>query len=176
MIKIRKNKKKKRKDYYCLNQDKEKKRRMIYYYNNLDKELSDENREKRRIRKLRYNKIPENRKKIAEYQRGKLKEDKEYWIRSNLRTRLNHAINYYRKKGVTIKSKTGLLDYDKIINKLKPFPKDIKNYHVDHIKALCSFKLVNEDGSLNEEEIKKSFAPENLQWLTAKENLKKWKN
>jgi hypothetical protein len=93
-----------------------------------------------------------------------------------LRTRLIHAINYYKKFGIVIKSKSGLIDYDKIIEHLKPFPQNIKNYHIDHIKPLCKFKLVNNDGTLNVEEIKKAFAPENHQWLTAEQNQKKWKN
>lgn len=168
--------KEKRRNYYYKNQKLEQKKRMNYYYTNLDKELSEKNKRKRRVAKRKYRKDPKNKEKINKYQKKKLKEDKEYWVKSNLRTRLNHAINYYRKKGVIIKSKSELINYEKIINKLKPFPKNIKNYHIDHIKPISSFKLVNKNGSLNVKEIKKAFAPKNHQWLTAKENLKKWKN
>ena len=63
-------------------------------------------------------------------------------------------------------SKHGI-SYKLIIEHLKPFPEDLSKYHVDHIKPLCSFDLTNS------EEIKIAFAPENHQWLTAKENKEK---
>lgn len=54
-----------------------------------------------------------------------------------------------------------------IIEQLKPFPKDLSKYHVDHIKPLCSFDLTKP------EEIKRAFAPENHRWLLIEENLNK---
>ncbi len=159
----------KRIKYYYENHKLERERRMKYYYNNLDKELSDINREKRKKYRAEYRKVLENKVKMNKYQRRKLKEDREYWIKSNLRTRLNHAINYYRKKGVIVKSRSGLINYEKVIKHLQPFPKDIRAYHVDHIIPLCSFDLTKP------KEIKKAFASENLQWLKAEENLKKGK-
>ena len=62
------------------------------------------------------------------------------------------------------------LDMPAIIKKLTPFPKNIKNYHVDHIIPLSKFDLNNP------EEVKKAFDKNNLQWLTAKENRKKSDN
>jgi hypothetical protein len=56
---------------------------------------------------------------------------------------------------------------DAIIKHLTPFPKDRENYHIDHIKPLCSFDFNDP------EQIKEAFAPENHQWLTIEENLKK---
>lgn len=166
----------KRKENYYKNSKKERKKRMEYYYNNLDKELSEENKLKRKECKRRYSKLPENKKKIASYERERKRVDEEYRIRCNLRTRFNHALNYYKKFGVILKSKRGLINYKAIIEHLKPFPEDISKYHIDHIKPLVSFKLVNDNGSPNELEIKKAFVPENHQWLTIEENLKKWKN
>lgn len=166
----------KRKNYYYSHHKEEREKRKKYYYNNLNKELSEENKRKRKKFKKEYRKNPENKIKINEYQRRKLKEDKEYWIRSNLRRRLNHAINHYRRKGIIIKSKSDLINYDKIIQYLKPFPKNIKNYHIDHIKSLSSFNLINPDNSSNIKKIKKAFAPKNHQWLLVKENLIKGKN
>ena len=69
-------------------------------------------------------------------------------------------------------SKYGI-DYQIIINHLQPFPEDISKYHIDHIKPLVSFTFIKEDGSTDLEEIKKAFAPSNLQWLTAHENISK---
>lgn len=65
------------------------------------------------------------------------------------------------------------IDYYSIVESLKPFPSDLSKYHIDHIKPLCSFKLLNEDGTQNFEEIKKAFAPANLRWLLKEENIKK---
>ena len=59
------------------------------------------------------------------------------------------------------------INYKAIIEHLKPFPENISEFHIDHIKPLCSFNL--EDP----EEIKIAFAPENHQWLTIQENLSK---
>ena len=65
------------------------------------------------------------------------------------------------------------MDYRAIIESLKPFPKNLSEYHIDHIRPLCSFNFIKKDGSTNLEEIKKAFAPENHQWLTAEENIEK---
>ncbi len=59
------------------------------------------------------------------------------------------------------------VDYKAIIRHLKPFPEHISNFHIDHIKPLCSFDLTNPS------EVKKAFSPENHQWLLAEDNLKK---
>ena len=67
------------------------------------------------------------------------------------------------------------IDYKEIIEHLKPFPEDLSKYHIDHIIPLCSFRFINEDDSINFEEIKKAFAPENHQWLLKEENLRKIK-
>ena len=79
---------------------------------------------------------------------------------------------YIKEKKVMSSRKYGI-NYQLIIEHLKPFPEDISKYHIDHIRPLCSFQFVKEDGLTNLEEVKKAFAPENLQWLTAKENISK---
>lgn len=65
------------------------------------------------------------------------------------------------------------INYQKIIEHLKPFPEDLSKYHIDHIRPLCSFQFINLDGSTNLDEVKKAFSPENHQWLTVQENLRK---
>ncbi len=94
-------------------------------------------------------------------------------IRKRLLARIYNALKYYTKTGKIMSSKKYGMDYEKIIEHLKPFPKDLSKYHIDHIMPLCSFQFVMEDGSTNLEEVKKAFAPENHQFLLAKENLSK---
>ncbi len=116
------------------------------------------------------------------YQRWK--ENANNWTKEQLQTNLNYklafllrkrvgeAFNTYTKNGKLKKSNEYGIDYLKIIcHLISTFPKEyyLKKYHIDHIKPLCSFNLENP------EEIIKAFSPENHQWLTAEENLKKVK-
>jgi len=56
------------------------------------------------------------------------------------------------------------IDLYKIINSLKPIPKDIENYELDHIIPLYKFDFSKR------EDIIKAYDPMNLQLLTKKEN------
>lgn len=124
-------------------------------------------RERRRKYWENYGKIPEVRARINEKDRMRRKIDKKYAITDRLRRSLNHAFTKYTKTGKIMSSKKYGIDWDKVIESLKPFPKDIKDYEIDHIKPLHSFNL--EDNI----EIKKAFDPSNLQWLTIEENRSK---
>ena len=64
------------------------------------------------------------------------------------------------------------VDYKAIIEHLKPFPKDLENYDIHHIKPLHKFNFINEDGTTNLEEVRKSFTPKNLILLTEEEHIK----
>ena len=99
--------------------------------------------------------------------------DPEFRTRHYLRKRLSDSLRYYTTRGKIMNSKKYGIDYDKIIKHLKPFPKDIHLYHIDHIIPLCKFKFINTDGSTNLDEVKKAFAPKNHQWLKVKDNLDK---
>ena len=99
--------------------------------------------------------------------------DIQFTITINLRTRFRTALKIYSKTGKILTSRQYGIDYKAIIEHLKPFPEHISKYHIDHIRPLCSFNFINEDGSTNLEEIKIAFAPENHQLLTAFENLSK---
>jgi len=103
----------------------------------------------------------------------KLKEDVTYKLKNHLRNRLIFILKKYTKTGKIMSSGKYGINHKAIIEHLKPFPEDISKYHIDHIRPLCSFTLINKDGSTDLEEVKKAFAPENHQWLTAKENLRK---
>lgn len=145
------------------------------------------------IRKIKEYKI-NNRTKLLEWRRNyeklRLKEDNTIKIKKLMLSRLRNIIKYYLKTGNIKKLKVserynildidtlseydkvliGIdgIDYEGIINKLKPFPKDfIKNYQIDHIIPLCRFDFNKV------EDIKEAFKPTNLQILTIKQNQSK---
>ncbi len=99
------------------------------------------------------------------HNKDRRKDDTNFRIKINLRSRLYNALRSYTKTGKIMRSKDYGINYKAIINHLKPFPKDSHLYHVDHIKPLFLFNL--EDP----EEVIKAFAPSNHQWLLAEENL-----
>ena len=107
-----------------------------------------------------------NKEKRNEYILNKLKTDKNFRIAWRIRNRVRRTLLLYIKTNQVYARKYGV-DYKGIIEHLKPFPKDISKFHVDHIKPLCSFDLTDP------EQIKIAFAPENHQWLTVQENLRK---
>jgi len=94
-------------------------------------------------------------------------------IKTNLSNRLRDSIRRYNKGKKIMNAKEYGVDYNKIIEYLKPFPEDISKYHIDHIRPISSFNFFNLDGTQNIGEIKKAFSPDNHQWLLATENMKK---
>ena len=138
-------------NYYKLNKDKKLKQRKEYY---------DKNR-KNILLKFRNM----DRKEYGNKYYHQVNKKREYFlIKKRLRTRLRNAFINILKERKQRSNKYGI-NYEKIIQKLKPFPKDISNYHIDHIKPLCSFDLTDP------KQVKIAFAPENHQWLLAEENL-----
>lgn len=107
-----------------------------------------------------------NKDKVNDYQKKwnkqKRKTSKNFNIKCRLRANLRKRVlfNYYKKNKYN-------LDYNAIIEHLKPFPNNIANYHIDHIIPLSSFDLTNKD------ELEKAIAPENHQWLLKHDNLVK---
>lgn len=170
---------------------KNKKKRKITRHNYYEK-----NKEKISIKSKEYNKKPEVKKHKAEWNkeymrdeshRNKRREmertkkhrekinarrrerklkDKNFVIQQRLRRLLQRALTEYGEGKMWKASKYGI-DYQAIIEHLKPFPEDISKYHIDHRIPLCKFDLTKL------EEVKKAFAPENHQWLLKEENLKK---
>ena len=88
-------------------------------------------------------------------------------VRTRLRKRVQLAVMKYIEESIIINSIDSLIDYKAIIEHLKPFPKEVSKYHIDHIRPLCSFDLNDI------EQVKIAFAPSNHQWLLAEENIKK---
>ncbi len=84
-----------------------------------------------------------------------------------LRCRLSASFKSYSKTGkIKPVDKYGI-NYNAIIEHLKPFPKERWRYHIDHIIPLWSFDFDDP------EQIKKAFSPSNHQWLLAEINLSK---
>jgi len=167
----KKEKLKKKREYYNKNRERLKEYKKIYRIKNKEK-IREKNKEYyynnlQKIKDLRKNYLPKRREKNKLYIKNKMLNNLQFNIKSKLRNRIYYAIKTYTKTGKIMTSKKYGIDYQAIIEHLKPFPEDISLYHVDHIKPLCSFNL--EDP----EEIKIAFAPENHQWLLAKDNLKK---
>lgn len=105
-----------------------------------------------------------------EYFKSRMKTDLNFWIKNNLLNRLDKCFKLWTRTGKTRKSDEYGIDYKGIIEHLtKNMPSDFKreDYHVDHIKPLCSFDFTKE------EDIRAAFKPENHQWLKKEDNLAK---
>lgn len=136
---------------------------------NYEKEYYSKNRLKQiqKVRKYQKNHSKKVNETRIKRHHKRWTQEPEYKIRVLLRTALGKALKNYTQIGKIMSSRKYGINYRAIIKHLKPFPEDISNYHIDHIKPLCSFDLTNP------EEVKKAFAPENHRWLLAKDNLKK---
>jgi len=133
----------------------------------------DEKNKERHKKSLARN-YQKNKYNLFKKERIRVKIDKNFAIKKRLRCLLRYALKNYGMGKQYNSSKYGV-DYNLIIQHLKPFPEDITKYHIDHIKPLCLFNLINH------EQVKIAFAPENHQWLLAEDNLKKgakieWQN
>ena len=114
-----------------------------------------------------YGKRPKVRERINKKDRERRIKDKKYAIKDRLRRSFNHALKKYSKEGRIKSSKKYGINWEEIIESLKPFPNNLSGFEIDHIQPLHSFNLEEK------EEIKKAFSPSNLQWLTREENRKK---
>jgi len=124
-------------------------------------------REKRRKYWKEYGKREEVRARIREKERLRLKTDKEFAVADRLRRSLNHAFTKYSKTGKIMSSKKYGLDWKEVIEHLKPFPENLREFEIDHIIPLHTFNLQDR------QEVKKAFSPNNLQWLIKEENRRK---
>lgn len=110
---------------------------------------------------------PEKKLMVNKNGRERRKRDFKFKISCNLRCLLSNAFKLYSKTGKIMSSKKYGIDYKAIIEHLKPFPPNIKEYHIDHIIPLSLFDFNNPI------HIKKAFLPHNHQWLKIKDNLEK---
>lgn len=101
------------------------------------------------------------------YNKLKKINNKNFAIATRLRIRIREVVRKNLIKDVKIVPRKYKINYAAIIEYLKPFPENIKDYEIDHIIPLCSFDLTDE------EQFKKATSPQNHQWLTILENRKK---
>ncbi len=82
---------------------------------------------------------------------------------------MNLKIKQYFDNGkLPTKKIDKLIDWDAVVKHLdETKPTNWQNYHIDHIISLSKFDLTDH------KQLKFANSPENLQWLTASENLKK---
>jgi hypothetical protein len=125
------------------------------YQKNYEKQYFQKNKEKLLKQRLeRKNKYPYSR------------------IRERLKDSLRLALKNFTETGKIWSSKKYGIDYNAIVEYLKPLPENLSDYEIHHIKPLFTFNFVNEDGSTNLEEVRKAFAPENHKLLLANEHRK----
>lgn len=171
--KIRKYHKEYYQEYYQKNEKRLKERDKEYYQRNKrrKREYSKNNKERIKMKMKEYREthkeeIKEYAKEYAkEYYKNKYNDDKQYNIRVRLGSCFNRAKEKYINENKIMISINKNINYRAIIEHLKPFPENIKNYHIDHIIPLSFFDLTNK------EQLKKAWSPINLQWLKCSENI-----
>ncbi len=163
--------KKQNKEYSQINKERIKKYlkrpKVIKRKKGYHQKYYQEHKKKRKEYFKEYNKTPKLKKKRRRYYIEKIQLDDAFKILLNLRSRIRTAIKIYSRSGKIKPACEYGIDYQAIIEHLKPFPRDRENYHIDHIIPLSWFDFNNS------QEIKWAFAPENHQWLTARENINK---
>ncbi len=147
------------------------------YYQKNKKEILQKNRGWKKKNKNHCKEYEKTRKSTEEYRkrnrewtRHKKIVDKKFVLAKRLRDSLGGALEHYTKTGKIYSSIKYGINYQLIIEHLKPFPKDLINYEIHHIKPLHTFNFINKDGSTNLKEVKKAFAPKNLILLTKEEH------
>jgi len=152
------------KDYNIKNKEKIKEQQREYYERN-KKEIK-----KRKREKYKMNKKPitgEQRAWNKKYFGEKYRNDKQFNIRVRLCNNFRMAIKAYNEEDRFIICRNKNIDYKAIIEHLKPFPKDIRDYHIDHIIPLRAFDLTDK------EQLRNAWNPINFQWLKSGDNESK---
>lgn len=99
------------------------------------------------------------------YRLYRMKTDPIYRLRCHLRHGFkNSLISYYGSRKLRTSK---YIDFKRCIERLGQRPDDGYNYHIDHIFPLIAFDFSNKL------EIRIAWCADNLQWLRAKDNLKK---
>ena len=167
-----------------------------YYKNNKEKyaayikKYQDSPKGKKKSKEWRENNLEKRNEWLRNYEKERKKKDPTIIIKKMFLVRLRRVVKRYLETGKIQKFTIPLLfrnfdkkklteheriligfegiDYEKIIEYLKPFPKDfLENYQIDHIIPLSKFDFNKA------EDIKECFKPKNHQVLTIKQNQSK---
>jgi hypothetical protein len=103
--------------------------------------------------------------KHREYRKQRMLIDPSFRTKMLLRNLLYRAFQKYSTTGKIMSSKKYGINYQAIIDHLGSCP--VLGYHIDHIIPLSLFDFDNA------QHIMAAFAPENHQWLSSYENLRK---
>lgn len=87
-------------------------------------------------------------------------------LRVRLRNRVSKALRQQKVAKVASVEAYGI-DVKAIAEHLGPCPGDLADWHIDHVRPLCSFDLSDP------EQLLAAFHPTNHQWLTTEANLRK---
>lgn len=109
-------------------------------------------------------------KRLANLARKKerMKTDNNFYISERIKGGFRQAMLNYSRTGKIWSIKKYPIDMKSIIEKLGKPPQDGKKYHIDHILPISAFD--HNDLKM----IKLCWHPDNLQWLEASENVKKF--
>jgi hypothetical protein len=156
-----------KKKYHEKNKEKIAKYNAEYYQENRDSILEQCKKYRIEHKEEIAEYYQKHKEEIFEYRKECYKNNEKFNIRLRLGHRVRQAFVSFSKTGKIRKADEYGIEYDKIIKHLGLCPGNLKDYHIDHIKPLCLFDFNDL------EQIKQAFAPENHQWLTKEENLKK---
>ena len=141
---------------YQKNSEKERTRRAEYKVRNAEKERLRQREVKRKFRETG---------RAAEYARSYYSRNA---IRISIRNRVYGAIEAYsRGAGKSKTLEQYGVDLNAIINRLGPCPGVRSEWHIDHVRPLCSFDLEDRIQAMG------AFLPSIHQWLPAADNRRK---
>jgi hypothetical protein len=92
--------------------------------------------------------------------------DPGFVVEYRLRNRFARALRSYAR-GKEMPSSAYGVHYQAIADHIGPCPGSLDDWHIDHIRPLCSFDLTDPA------QVREAFAPENHRWLPRADNLAK---
>ena len=141
-------------------------RRRLRYY--ADVEASRAKSREVRLRRLNAVRETDKAHKRRLRESGQMSEYvREYYRRNHLRIRIRNAVSRAIRRQGAVKTLTVAgygIDVPAIAAHLGPCPGAASDWHIDHIKPLCTFDLSDPV------QVRRAFSPRNHQWLTAFDN------
>ncbi len=167
MVKFSENKKQYYREYYHNN--KEKYRAWVNKY-----QQSEKGQKRRKKYEKEYNQRPDVIKRRREYGRIR-RSSRSHQLKCLFLIQMRRVLERYNENGRTgLKNITIFIykdmygmDIEAVLNKLKPLPKNLKDYEIDHIIPQSKFDFTKK------KDRKKAWHPNNIRLISRKENRKK---